>query len=71
MEIELCEICGAKLNEGAEFCTNCGTKTGESEKRPRMQTTPNLSRLVPHRTLTLLWDGLGKMASGTSPYHTT
>lgn len=32
-----CNNCGNKINNGATFCTMCGTKMGETEKKPTNQ----------------------------------
>lgn len=32
-----CEKCGQQLNEGAKFCSNCGTPTGDAVQTQEVQ----------------------------------
>lgn len=39
--MKYCTNCGAELKDGSTFCSKCGAKIGETNKKSEVNTTPN------------------------------
>jgi len=50
-KLPYCETCGAQLISGVSFCSNCGSKVGQTQARPPQQI---IKRGIPIRTILIV-----------------